>query len=183
MIIVSDYDPNWPSVFLALKASIMSELADITLAVEHVGSTAVPGLSSKAVIDMDVVVAPGDVAEGIERLAKLGYKHTGDLGIPMREAFLSPVDSAPHHLYLCQSNSPALANHVALRDYLRANSKVAQAYGELKARLAIEHAHDIDAYVEGKTAFIVSILQEVGFSPTSLSDVTAMNRKKRDTAQ
>jgi GrpB-like predicted nucleotidyltransferase (UPF0157 family) len=179
MISVSDYDTNWPRLFLSLEASISREFGELALAVEHVGSTAVPGLSAKPVIDMDVVVAPLDVAEGIDRLEKLGYEHRGDLGIPKREAFVRPAGTPAHHLYLCQSDSPALANHIALRDYLRGNSRVAQAYGELKKRLAVEHAHDIDAYVEGKTAFIVSILRDLGFSATSLSDVTAMNRKNQ----
>ena len=178
-IVVVDYDPSWPTQFEALKASLWPSLAGVALAVEHVGSTSVPALAAKPVIDLDVVVSEHDVARGIERLARLGYEHRGDLGIPLREAFQRPANTVPHNLYLCPRNSPALANHIALRDHLRRNAQSAQAYGVLKKRLASECAGDIDAYVEGKTEFIVSVLREADFSAASLSDIEAMNRKQR----
>jgi len=161
-MLVVDYDPGWPRLFEALRASIWGAVADIAIAIEHVGSTSIPGLAARPVVDVDVVVAARDVAKGIERLTALGYEHRGDLGIPLREAFRRPPGSVPHHLYLCPANSPALANHLALRDYLRGNADAARAYGELKRRLAVAHAGNIDAYVEGKTDFIVSILRQVG---------------------
>jgi len=176
-MMVVDYDTGWPRLFETLKTSIWSAVADIAISVEHVGSTSIPGLAAKPVIDIDVVVAPRDIPEGIKRLTGLGYGHRGDLGIPLREAFRRPSDSVAHHLYLCPSNSPALANHLALRNYLLANADAARAYGELKKRLAVEHAGDMDAYVEAKTDFIVSVLRQVGFAESRLSDIEAMNRK------
>jgi GrpB-like predicted nucleotidyltransferase (UPF0157 family) len=181
-MLVVDYDPAWPGLFEALKAAIWDAVADIAVAVEHVGSTSVPGLAAKPVIDIDVVVAERDVSRGIGRLTGLGYVHRGDLGIPLREAFSRPAGTVPHNLYLCPSNSPALANHLALRDHLRANVEAAQAYGDLKRRLAVECYGDVDAYVEGKTGFVVSILRQAGFAEASLSDIEAMNRKQRDSA-
>jgi len=182
-MLVVDYDLAWPRLFEELKASIWDAVAGIAVAVEHVGSTSVPGLAAKPVIDIDVVVAECDVPSGIEQLKGLGYEHRGDLGIPLREAFRRPAGTVPHNLYLCPSNSPALANHVALRDYLRANVEAARAYGELKMRLAVECAGDIDAYVEGKTGFIVSVLRQVGLAEASLSDIEVMNRKRRGRAR
>jgi GrpB-like predicted nucleotidyltransferase (UPF0157 family) len=174
------YDPAWPGLFETLKTSIWGAVADIAISVEHVGSTSVPGLAAKPIIDMDVVVPDAELAEGIRRLAALGYEHRGDLGIVRREAFRPPAGSVPHNLYLCSSNSPALANHLALRNYLRDNPEAARAYGEVKMRLALAHAGDLEAYVEGKTEFITSILRQVGFSQAALSDIEVMNRKRRD---
>ncbi len=160
-VVVLDYDPEWPQVFEALRSPVWSAVSDIAISVEHVGSTSVPGLAAKPVIDMDVVVPEVNVAVGIVRLSALGYRHQGDLGILGREAFESPPDSPRHHLYLCPARSPALANHLAIRDYMRANTFAVRAYGDLKKRLAREHPNDIDAYVEAKTDFIVEVLREV----------------------
>jgi len=175
-VIVVDYDPQWPHVFEALRAPIWRAVADIAISIEHVGSTSVPGLAAKPVIDMDVVVPEGRVSAGIARLTTLGYQHEGELGVPNREAFRSPSGAARHHLYLCPSTSLALANHVAIRDHLRANPSVARAYGDLKKRLALEFAHDIDGYVEAKTSFLVGILRQIGFSENDLAEITGVNR-------
>jgi hypothetical protein len=86
---VVDYDPRWPRLFETIKASIWGAVADVALSVEHVGSTSVPGLAAKPIIDVDVVVAECDLAAGIKRLTALGYAHRGDLGIPQRERLLA----------------------------------------------------------------------------------------------
>lgn len=177
MILVVDYDPMWPLEFEILRASVSVAVRDIAISIEHVGSTSVPGLAAKPVIDMDIVVAESDVLHAIERLGEIGYTHRGDLGIPLREAFRSPPGSRPHHLYVCPSNSPALANHLALRDYLRGNADASRAYGALKKRLAAEFGDDIDGYVEAKTAFIVAVLKKVGLSKYAIADIEKMNRK------
>jgi GrpB-like predicted nucleotidyltransferase (UPF0157 family) len=114
---------------------------------------------------------------GIARLTALGYLHRGDRGVPKREAFRSPAGSPPHHLYLCPSTSPALANHLAIRDYLRANPSVARAYGDLKKRLAREFAHDSIRYVEAKTDFLVAILRQIGFAEDDLAEIVRINRR------
>jgi GrpB-like predicted nucleotidyltransferase (UPF0157 family) len=177
MIVVVDYDPEWPRVFGELRATLDGALRDIALAIEHVGSTSVPGLAAKPVIDIDIVVQESDVAHAIGRLEAIGYTHRGDLGIPQREAFRQPPGSPPHHLYVCPEHSPALANHLALRDHLRENAAAAEVYGALKKQLAIDFADDIDGYVEGKTAFIVDILGKRGLTPETLADIERMNRR------
>jgi GrpB-like predicted nucleotidyltransferase (UPF0157 family) len=150
-IIVVDYDPSWPREFERLRAAIWPALADVATSIEHVGSTAVKGLAAKPVIDLDIVAPAHELATCITRLATLGYQHQGDCGVPQREAFRSPPDPMPHHLYLCASTSPALANHLAIREYLRDNPAEAQAYGDLKKRLALEFSDDRAGYVEAKT--------------------------------
>ena len=85
-ITVVDYDPTWPTAFEAVRARVWQVVGDIAIAVEHVGSTSVPGLPAKPVIDIDVVVPTGAaVTVAIERLSTLGYRHLGDLGIEGRK--------------------------------------------------------------------------------------------------
>ncbi|HEX7508456.1 MAG TPA: GrpB family protein, partial [Polyangia bacterium] len=93
-ILVIDYDPSWPIAFAALSEAIWPVVDDIAISIEHVGSTSVPGLAAKPVIDIDVVVRASEVTRGIVRLASLGYIHVGDRGIPQREAFESPASFA-----------------------------------------------------------------------------------------
>lgn len=176
-MVVLAYDPAWTTVFEGLRSPVWSALSDIAISVEHVGSTAVPGLAAKPVIDIDVVVPPGEQTEAIARLSSLGYEHRGDLGVPQREAFRPPTGSPRHHLYLCLSTSPALANHIAIRDHLRANPGEAVAYGDLKRRLAQEFHHDMDGYIQGKTGFLVAILRRLGFKEEALADIERMNRR------
>ena len=113
----------------------------------------------------------------IARLETLGYEHRGDLGIPGREAFAAPADSPRHHLYLCPSDSEALANHLAVRDALRDSASEARAYGELKKRLAGEFSEDIDGYIEAKMDFLLRLLKRAGFSNAALADIRRMNAR------
>ena len=179
-VIVVDYEPSWPAVFAQISGPILDAVSDIAIAIEHVGSTAVRGLAAKPVIDIDVVVPRGRVADAIARLETLGYEHRGDLGVPQREAFRRPPGLPRHHLYLCPEGSLALANHLAVRDYLRAHPVEARAYGELKKRLAGEFAHDIDGYIAGKTDFLLAILRTSGLEPPLLDDIEHINRRPGD---
>jgi len=116
---VVDYDPDWPRIFWQLKNQIWPSVRDVALAIEHVGSTSIPGMAAKPVIDVDVVIAsPTDLPLLMLRLGILGYKHRGNLGIEDREAFVAPEHQPAHHLYVCVQNSLALQNHIAVRDYL-----------------------------------------------------------------
>jgi uridine kinase len=177
-IVVVDYDPVWASVFEGLRARAWAVVGDFALAIEHIGSTSVPGLAAKPIIDMSVVVrSTEDVPLGIERLATLGYVHRGNLGVEGREAFQSPAQLPAHHLYLCPAGSLGLINPLALRDYLRAHPEVARAYGNLKKTLALEFPNDMDSYLDGKTDLILGILRQVGFSRDQLDTIERINRK------
>ncbi len=176
---VVDYDPVWPEVYARLREQVWEAVRDFALAIEHVGSTAVPGLAAKPIIDMDVVVATeADVALAIERLAVLGYVHRGNLGIEGREAFQQPAHLPTHHLYVCLQDSVSLRNHLALRDYLRAHPEAIRAYGELKKNLASQYAHDIDAYIEGKSELILAMLAKTGFELDHLASIRDQNRAR-----
>ena len=177
-IVVVDYDPAWPAVFERLRARIWPVVRDVALEIEHMGSTSVPGLAAKPIIDMSVVVASAaEVPLAIERLATLGYEHMGDLGIAGREAFNNPDGLPAHHLYLCPRDSLGLANPLAVRDYLRSHPQTAREYGDLKKLLAREFPRDIISYVDGKTDLILGILRQRGFSPEQLAEIERVNRK------
>src|SRR5690348_11547029 len=136
-IVIEDYDPRWPRRFETIRIRIAAALGPLAAAIEHVGSTAVPGLAAKPIIDIDVLLrSEGDLPLAIERLQTLGYEHQGDLGIAGREAFRAPVADVSHHLYLCPPGSRAYLEHLAFRDHLRTHSDDARAYELLKRSLA-----------------------------------------------
>lgn len=178
-IAVVDYDPAWPAHFETLRPTIWSAVGAVAIAIEHVGSTSVPGLAAKPIIDIDVVVATAaDVPVAVERLATLGYEHRGNLGVDGREAFNGPPGPPRHHLYVCVQGGAALVNHLMLRSFLRQNSESAAHYGRLKKQLAAKFPTDIDRYVDGKTGFILAALREMGLSDGQLADVYAVNKLK-----
>jgi len=178
-ITVVDYDPAWSTQFEALRSIILSAVGDIAVAVEHVGSTSVPGLAAKPIIDIDVIVASAaDVSVAIERLAMIGYEHRGNLGVEGREAFGSPPDPPQRHLYVCIEGGTALQNHLALREYLRGNSDSAAKYGQLKKQLAARFPNDTDTYIDGKTDFVLGVLRDMGLSDHQLAEIDAVNRLK-----
>jgi GrpB-like predicted nucleotidyltransferase (UPF0157 family) len=178
-IVVVDYDPAWPEVFQQLRLKIWPLVSDFALSVEHVGSTAVLGLAAKPIIDLSIVVSTeSEIPLVIERMATIGYLHCGNLGIEGREAFQSPAGLPEHHLYACTYDSPGLQNHLAVRDYLRSHSEMAQAYGDLKRRLAREYPHDIGSYVAGKTDFLLEVLRRAGLPADQLKAVEIANRKR-----
>jgi GrpB-like predicted nucleotidyltransferase (UPF0157 family) len=178
-IMVVDYDPAWSTQFEVLRSIILSAVGDAAVAIEHVGSTSVPGLAAKPVIDIDVVVASAaDVAVAVERLAVIGYEHQGNLGVEGREAFMSPPGPPRHNLYVCVQGGTALRNHLMLRDYLRNNSDSAAEYGRLKKQLAARYPTNMDKYIDGKTDFILKMLREMGLTDQLVIAIGAINRLK-----
>ena len=165
-IIVEDYDPCWLECFQLLSRRIAEALGSMAAAIEHVGSTAVPNLAAKPIIDIDVVLTTlADLPAAIERLAKIGYIHQGSLGVAGREAFISSVKDVPHHLYVCSAGSKALEDHLAFRDYLRSHPREAKAYADLKRALATKFRDDRSGYVSGKTAFVAEMLSRAKNAP------------------
>jgi GrpB-like predicted nucleotidyltransferase (UPF0157 family) len=159
-VVIVDYDPRWPDLFEELRAPVVAALGDLVVIVEHVGSTAVPGLAAKPIIDMDVVVPSiPDIPEAIARLATLGYVHRGDLGVPGREAFISPAGKPRHHLYVCALGSDELRRHRSFRDYLLTHPDAARAYGALKKDAALRFGDDRAAYNQAKTRFVEGMLR------------------------
>jgi GrpB-like predicted nucleotidyltransferase (UPF0157 family) len=178
-ITIAEYDPQWPVTFAAVRHVLAKTLGTLALAIEHVGSTAIPGLAAKPILDLDVVVAYREyLPDVIEALSLLGYFHQGDLGIVGREAFGRrspdvPRDGRgrtwpPHHLYVCAHDSAELARHITFRDYLRQTPEAVEAYAKLKRRLAEDFAHDHEAYAQHKTGFVEDMLRRAAESDSSL---------------
>ena len=154
-------DPRWPGLFGQLRGRVDAALAGVAHVTEHVGSTAVPGLDAKPVIDLDVVVPDeAAVAAAIGALAAAGWRHQGDLGITGREAFLPPADAIYHHLYVVVAGSQPHRDHIDLRDFLRTHPAQAARYSDLKRRLAMLLETDRPAYSDGKAAMISEFLRQ-----------------------
>jgi GrpB-like predicted nucleotidyltransferase (UPF0157 family) len=175
---IESYNPDWPSRFQTLKRLIEVQLGTLIKEIHHVGSTAVPGLSAKPVIDLDIIL--NDYSQlnlAIDKLNESGYLYKGEMGITGRHAF-SAMDCEVkflHHLYICDPDSDAFKNHICLRNFLRSNAKAAVHYGKLKQQLAESNGDDMNAYVQGKTAFITKILAEAGFQNSALDSIRKEN--------
>jgi GrpB-like predicted nucleotidyltransferase (UPF0157 family)/quercetin dioxygenase-like cupin family protein len=179
-IVVSDYDPGWPSWFETVRGYVWPAVEDIALRIDHVGSTSVPGLAAKPLIDMDIVAArPEDFPEVVQRLAAIGYRRRGDLGVPGREAFspTSENDLPPHNLYLVAENNKAHMDHWLLRDLLTEDADARQRYADLKKRNAELATDDMEVYVAAKAHFVAELLararEERGLPPETYWDPEA----------
>lgn len=175
-VVVRDYDPLWAQDFETLARRIWPVVQDFALGIEHVGSTSVPGLAAKPVIDLDVIVPSEEtMLRAIERLAAIDYVHRGNLGIEGREAFRAVVNEPAHNLYVCRSDSAALHDHLVFRDYLRANPETAAAYAKLKRNLAQQFQDDIESYAQAKTDFVTGVLKMAGISGSRIEHIRREN--------
>ena len=161
---VVPYDPEWKTEFLKIKSMISYCVGDLIIGVEHVGSTAVEGLASKPIIDIDVVIDSYDIFPAVkERLSNIGFEHKGNLGIEGREAFKRAFidDFMPYHMYVCPEDGRGYLEHIAFRDYLRTHPEDMKAYGKLKTRLAEQFRTDITGYMDGKHEFVQNIVKKL----------------------
>lgn len=185
-IIIEDYQSEWSQQFSELKAVYQKQLGALIEDIQHVGSTSVPGLAAKPVLDIDIIIKEDRKLNTIiSRLEALGYTYGGDLGIEGRYAFGQENSTVPkeaaqiwprHHLYVCLQNSISLKNHLCFRDHLRTNPASVQAYSSLKKELAARYPDDIDAYVAHKTPFIISVLKNCNFDSAVLSKISTANK-------
>ncbi|MBM6621119.1 GrpB family protein [Micrococcaceae bacterium RIT802] len=166
---VVPYSPRWPLQFDRLAAGLRSALAGVPAQIEHVGSTAVPGLAAKPIIDVDVIVAREQLVPAIEALERVGYSDRGDLGVTDREAFTAPDENPAHHVYACVAGTLHIRNHLTIRDALRADPRLRDRYAAVKLELAGDPEMDIGRYIAAKSA----VLQEV----LAVSDLTADEKR------
>jgi GrpB-like predicted nucleotidyltransferase (UPF0157 family) len=160
-LIVVDADPGWPEQFLAISSYLQPFLQHAVLRIEHVGSTSVPGLAAKPIIDIDVVVASEEmVRPTIALIESAGYTWIGDLDVAGREAFAAPADLAlvRHHLYLVVENNRAHSDHWLLREALRHDPEAKDAYATLKRANVEASGGDVNRYVALKARFVAELL-------------------------
>jgi GrpB-like predicted nucleotidyltransferase (UPF0157 family) len=158
-------DPGWPARFEQERAALAEVLAPwLDGAIEHVGSTAVPGLAAKPVIDIAAPVRSIAVArEAIPVLQDLGWLHWEADPMEWRHWFLKPhPERRTHHLYLVERSHPEFANLLAVRDALRADPALAERYAAHKGELARRYRNDRNAYTNAKSGFITDLLRRVG---------------------
>ncbi len=154
--LIVPHDPAWASAFASAAVALHAELGPGLVALHHIGSTAVPGLCAKPIIDMlGVVIDFGVLAP--DRLATLGYEGLGAYGIEGRRYFRMSTAAGlrTHHLHLYEPGSPQIDRHLVFRDFLRANPDRANAYAEHKTELS--HRPD---YQQAKVAFVTLLEAE-----------------------
>ena len=164
-VVVMPYNERWKTDFEEIKQELEFVLGDLAIAVEHVGSTSVPGLSAKPIIDIDVVIKDDTFFDAVvQKLSTIGYRHEGDLGIAGREAF--DYDHKPHlqkhHLYVCSEGSEELRRHLIFREFLRHNPKAKARYALVKEKAAQLFPYDIDKYMAYKSDCIEELYQICG---------------------
>ncbi len=157
---VVPHDPRWRDAFEAEAKRVAAALGENVVAVHHIGSTAIPDIYAKPVIDLLVEV--GDLAEVDGRssaMESLGYEVMGEYGIPGRRYFRKDDREGirTHHVHAFEAGSAEVERHLAFRDYMIAHPAEAQRYGGLKRKLAEEHPQSMDAYMDGKDGFIKEI--------------------------
>ncbi len=172
-MLLQEYKKKWMDDFHAIQKLLWATLVGLPVSIEHIGSTSVPGLAAKPIIDIDIIIRehlPFDIIQ--TRLTTIGYRHHGNQGIPGREVFKRAasadvhqvLDGVAHHLYVCPANSEELQRHLLFRDYLLAHEEARVQYQYLKYEIAEEADQDRKKYAALKevkaTAFINSILEK-----------------------
>jgi GrpB-like predicted nucleotidyltransferase (UPF0157 family) len=163
--LVEKYNPAWPRCFEEIKTFLGEKIFKVCLRIEHVGSTAIPGMTAKPIIDLTIVIKSERFGEIKSLLEERGYYHEGDKGIKDREAF-DLVDekikkSLPkHHLYVCPEHSEALKRHIAFREYLKKNKAYAKRLSELKWALVEKFHNDKYPYMDGKAELCEEITKK-----------------------
>ncbi|WP_019988707.1 GrpB family protein [Rudanella lutea] len=185
--LIQSYRPEWKREFDSLKTALEHALQGLAVTVQHVGSTAIPGLVAKPILDIDIIIHDKSLLKPIDRiLQQLGYHSRGEQGIPGRFAFRQSRVTTPrtadgrawmeHHLYVCFADSLALKNHIRFRDALLQDPKLTEAYAQLKLHLVSQPGMTRERYTTLKTEFILSVLSGAGLAHTELSDIEEANR-------
>ena len=171
-MILEKYSSNWINDFTDIKRELETALNGLTYTIEHVGSTSVPNLDSKPIIDIDIIFSKKIDFEKIKLgLEKIGYTHRGNQGIEDRDVFKRNgkltnkiLDTIKHHLYVCPNDSKALERHILSRNFLRKNDWARVKYQQMKYELAEKANQDRKVYATLKELtindFIDSIIEE-----------------------
>ena len=159
-IVLAAYSATWAAAFEREASAIREALRGLSIELHHIGSTAIPGIVAKPVIDMlGIVPALEPLDARARRLAALGYEALGEFGIAGRRYFRknAPDGTRTHQLHAFADGAPEIQCHLDFRDYLRAFPREAAAYAALKQELAVRCGTDMRAYSDGKTEFIRTV--------------------------
>jgi Uncharacterized conserved protein len=171
-VLLSPHNEEWHMLFEEEKSRVLDSIGEYIVAVEHVGSTAICGISAKPIIDIAVAIRTFD--EGtkcVAGLERLDYEYKGENGVPERHFFGKGIPRT-HHLHMVAIDSDFWSSHLVFRDYLNEHHLVALEYNRLKQNLAGRFPENREAYTDGKALFVKSVLRRAG------SDTSAGKRDK-----
>jgi GrpB-like predicted nucleotidyltransferase (UPF0157 family) len=157
-----EYDAGWPALFIAEQQRIHQQCGALTLRLEHIGGTAIPGMCAKPILDI-AAGRPRDSALGdyVDALQQAGYEHRGERGVPGRQYFRRGQPRA-YHVHLVEEAGPLWRDYLAFRDYLRAHAEDARRFAALKRRLAARFSRDRQGYMSAKSSHVHEILHLAG---------------------
>ena len=155
-VTVVDYDSEWPSNYVRERDRITEILNGNCVSIYHIGSTAVPGLPAKPIIDIMAVVRSLERVDAVaEKFSNIGYEYLGEFGIAGRRYLRKGGDERTHQIHMFQADDwNNISRHLAFRDYMRAHKKERDEYAKLKKDLAQKFPYDIDGYCDGKEGFV-----------------------------
>jgi len=161
-------NPAWAGAFAAERARLSAAAGSLYVAIEHIGSTAIPGIPAKPILDLLAGRgADRGVTAYVTAFATAGYAYRGENGIPGRDYFV--LDDAAgrrtHHLHLVEEGGPLWRSHLMFRDFLRSRPERAAEYAALKQSLAERYPADREAYTDGKAAFVAAMLRLAAANP------------------
>ena len=152
---VVPHDPSWKDTYQKEARRILEVLGAELVEIHHIGSTSIPGIYAKPIID---ILGGARKIENIDMynvaMAKIGYQAKGEFGLPGRRFFVKGVPKRTFNLHIFEAGSPGLTRHLSFRDYMIAHPEDARQYSELKRKLAQEYKGDLDGYCDGKDAFV-----------------------------
>jgi len=155
---VVSYNPNWKEMYKEESEKIKNILNDIIIDIHHIGSTAIPGIKAKPVID--ILVEVKDI-EGVDqynhKMRELGYEVMGEYGIPKRRFFRKGENKRTHHIHIFQVGNEEIGRHINFKEYLIACPDKAREYSKLKEKLVNKYTYDVKNYTNGKSDFIKEI--------------------------
>lgn len=186
LLLLEHYNPQWKTNFEQLQQILLQLLDGLPVTIEHVGSTSIPGMYAKPILDIDIILHQKEFLTTVStRLEQAGYRSKGEQGIAERFAFAQTDKFTPatgfnepwqeHHLYVCFSGSLALKNHLFFRNTLLQQPERASQYAQLKKQLATEPGMTRQRYNHRKTEFILSVLALNGFTKEELLEIKKAN--------
>ena len=192
-VIIEPHNPQWRIKFLEIKRQLQQTLEGIpVLSIEHVGSTSIPGLLAKPVLDVDIIIQPSSLEATRRAMSQAGFTDCGEMNIPGRFVFRQPgygrFDAAHgpgkdgelrYNTYVMIDGCTSLRNHLDVKRLLMENQALRNEYGRVKQALRDTEFEKIDCYVIGKSEILCRILKEAGWSELDLEPVIKANSQSR----
>lgn len=186
---IEPHNPEWRAKFLEIQHQLQQILSDIAIiSIEHVGSTCIPGLKAKPVLDIDIIIELSSLDATRKALVDAGYTDCGEMNVPGRFAFRQPgygrFDAAHgpgrngelrYNTYVMIEGCIALKNHLDVRRVLMENQELREEYGRVKSKLQVTEFENIGQYVTGKMEILCKILRAAGWSEENLEPVIKVN--------